>query len=391
MLVIAILCLVDVVLAPSTAYAQEVDLEYYSELCAARYNSLGPLDVIGEIEFNTDTLSFGGQAGGVLVNNVAVFTFDEIIVRSGGMIIGSGSRPLVLLSRGDIVVENGGTITVDAGGSGFLSSIFDNEDPGPGGYAGGDERGDGNGSGRGYWVDGSGGGGAGFGGVGGEGGEGGANNGGITYSASVLLSLEGGSGGAGGNGDGTPNGGGGGGALFLGAIGDVNINSGGLVSANGEEGDGSNTVPLVRFNQGGGGGSGGAIVLQGYNIINDGTLRADGGNGGDGFYLFGSTRGRWRRRGGGAIFASWTGSNTGGGTVSVDGGNGGNTRTAPTVRAAKRDTRCSPQICCRIVPRRMWISGRPAILRRAATVRLCSGFRRSNRRCGRLRRRAVDL
>ncbi|MCB0158885.1 MAG: DUF11 domain-containing protein, partial [Caldilineaceae bacterium] len=313
-------------MAPTTAYAQEVDQDYYSALCASRYSSLGRLEVIGEIEFNTDNPSYGGQAAGVIVDNVAVFVFDEIIVRDGGMIIGSGSRPLVLLSRSDIVVENGGSITVDAGGSGFLGSILDNEDPGPGGYAGGDEQGDGNGPGRGTWVGGNGGGGAGFGGVGGEGGEGGANNGGITYSASVLLSLEGGSGGAGGNGDGTPNGGGGGGALFLGAIGDVNINSGGLVSANGEEGDGSNTVPVARFNQGGGGGSGGAIVLQGDNIINDGTLRADGGDGGDGFYLFGGTREGGGGGGGGAIFASWTGSNTGGGTVSVDGGDGGNTQ-----------------------------------------------------------------
>jgi hypothetical protein len=57
----------------------------------------------------------GGTAiTGVVSGDIAVFTFDSITVGSGMMLTGTGTRPVALLSYGDVAVR--GTGLVDVGG-----------------------------------------------------------------------------------------------------------------------------------------------------------------------------------------------------------------------------------------------------------------------------------
>ncbi|MDG0963632.1 MAG: putative Ig domain-containing protein, partial [Opitutales bacterium] len=106
----------------------------------------------------------------------------------------------------------------------------------------------------------------------GEGGPGASGPSGITYGFGGLEILLGGSGGGMGN---LGDAGAGGGAIEINAVGDLNIQSGVLISMNG------GTV-FVNPSQGayfsGGSGSGGAIRLVGANIRNDGIIEALGGD-----------------------------------------------------------------------------------------------------------------
>ncbi len=216
----------------------------------------------------------------------AVTVPPEVIVRI------VGSRPLVLLARGDVFI--GGWVDLGARG----------QHPGPGGWAGGEpgEAGAGPCGGETGHLEqecipfcASGGGGGGHGGRGGIGGRidwvvsdlagtlnGGA--GGESCGGASLVPLAGGSGGAGGtlSEEDRPEmpgpGGGGGGAIQISSTGTITIAPGGGINA---PGDGGN---LTLRGAGAGGGSGGAILLEAVSV-NLGVLSfvtASGGGGGGG-------------------------------------------------------------------------------------------------------------
>lgn len=92
----------------------------------AAFPSLGALADTGEHLVDTDamTWSVGGVSAhvGAESDGVVVFTFDA--VELGHPVTVVGSRPVAILSRGDLVVR--APITAAAAGS----------SPGPGGYAG---------------------------------------------------------------------------------------------------------------------------------------------------------------------------------------------------------------------------------------------------------------
>jgi hypothetical protein len=77
----------------------------------------------------------------VTYNGIAAFDFDRIVI-DGGTLVGTGSQPLALLSRGDILFTGGSSID--------LSGRDINQPPGiggfggPGGFGGGPGGGSGN-------------------------------------------------------------------------------------------------------------------------------------------------------------------------------------------------------------------------------------------------------
>lgn len=291
--VAAILAFVaSAVVAPQQAPALPQDALF----CPGDFPAGGHFVASGTVIFNTDT-----SPNMVVVNGYAVFTFDSITVPAGSTIVGTGSRPMVLLSKSFVSIEGSidASTSSSAVGPGGHSS---GSGPGkplqapipPGGSAGGS-----------------------FGGLGGNGsapntgGSGGIR--GPTY-GNLATNLEGGSGGGATTGSPSNPGGGGGGALFIGATTSVTIAPGGAISANGGHGAAST--------QGGsGGGSGGAIALYATTVTNDGVVAANGGFGGDGSPSTGAGGGG----GGGRIIVGLTagGISNGSGTYRVLGGLGG--------------------------------------------------------------------
>lgn len=237
------------------------------------FTSLGSLNPSAGVTIDTSALTLtvsGGPTftGVVGPNDIAVFTFTNINIGSGLTVSASGSRPLALLSQGNIVVA--GTINASAQA---LSSVG-----GPGGGNGGAPGSPGSGPGGGQGNANSAGGG-GFGGAGGNAASG--ASGGSAY-GDLLAKFEGGSGG-GGTTSGVPRlGGGGGGAMQLVATGSVTAS--GTLSANGS------FTSLVS-----GGGSGGAILLAGATVAMTGSQAArgatsgTGGGGGGGHLLLAPT------------------------------------------------------------------------------------------------------
>ncbi len=236
------------------------------------------------------------------VNHNGVFNFTTVNIPSGVTVSfkkDTNNDPVTILVSGDVTIN--GTISV-SGGNGST-----NVTPGmggPGGYDGG--KGGCNGwlSGKGMRGDGPGGGGGGNASVDGNGAGGGFQTaggganysvaGGSTYGTLNLTQLLGGSGGGGSgyytssyNGAG---GGGGGGAILIASNGTIAIN--GSVLANG--GQGGNGFYLdsncdfwncsghcaSNFMAGAGGGSGGAIRLAADTIQGNGIISAVGGIGG---------------------------------------------------------------------------------------------------------------
>ncbi|MCS6800170.1 MAG: hypothetical protein NZ898_16890 [Myxococcota bacterium] len=216
-------------------------------------------------------------------SELGVFAMRSLRVASGTVLTGVGMRALVLLVAGDATIE--GRIEVGGG-----RDPNDRQRPGPGGFAGGGNgtRGGGPGGGapgapRGSYEDGGGGGGS-FGGLGGRGGNVGMGSetggpAGMTYGATSLVPLVGGSGGGGGarNGAGSGFGGGGGGALQISAGGQIEVTTGACINAGGGGGGGGG-----NGGSGGGGGSGGAVLLEAREVSVSGTLAANGGAGGQG-------------------------------------------------------------------------------------------------------------
>jgi hypothetical protein len=216
---------------------------------------------------------------------LAVLHVRSFTIESGATVQVLGSRPLVIIADGAIVVAG----NIDAGAR--------RNQPGPGGSASASGAGaGGNGTHAGFWSDGGGGGG-GFGTVGARGGtatctapddcgqiaQGGTP--GSNVGNDELTELVGGSGGgqpgafATGCGGEPP--GAGGGAIQLYTIGSLQIPATGAINVGGG-GGGRGFACDANWGGASGGGSGGAIYLQAATISVEGTLAANGGGGGGG-------------------------------------------------------------------------------------------------------------
>ena len=252
-----LICLLLVLATTVGPSAQLPTQQAGSTLNPLAYDSLGVFPAApGAYQFNTSgvptLLGPGVRIEGIVVDHVAVFTFDDIWVPDGIILSCVGSRPLALLSQHNLTVD--GLISAGTCGETRLGSGAE------------------------------GGGGGGFGGAGGpswfiEEGLGGAAHG------DILITLHGGSGGGvGTNVEGRPylGGGLGGGALQLGAVGTIAIRGGGVLA---DGGHGAwfpppEICPAEDSYGGGGGGSGGAILLHANSVVLETRLGASGGNGG---------------------------------------------------------------------------------------------------------------
>jgi hypothetical protein len=301
----------------------------------ANFASLGAFNPAANVQINTSTLAVsGGFSGtGTTVNanigygtfQIAVFDFSSFNLPAGITITATGSRPLALLSQGNMTIS--GIIDVSAtsdagfnaqriagpgggdGGLGNSSSQAYNGNPAAGAPA----------NSAGQFASGGGTGG-GFGGQGGGAAVIGSpfpsTNGGLPY-ANLAVAIQGGSGGAT-AGTGAFNfiagGGGGGGGIELGATG--TFTNTGQVLANG--GAGKDGV-FQSFVGGGGGGAGGGILIHATDVFQNGILSANGGKGGN-------TAEGGGGGGGGAITIAHSASgtfNNMGGTESAQGGAAG--------------------------------------------------------------------
>ena len=279
----------------------------------ADFTPLGTLAISsGSVAFDTATGSVTGFGNGTLTTTqggraVTVYCFNNISVTGTATITVAGTRGLVLLSRGNIVLTasisaNAPNASGTVGGAGAL-----------GGYSGGNANFVGLGAGAGGILADSAeaGAGAGYGGMGGAGATS-NSNGRATYGQDGLYDLYGGSGGGGGGSlSNAGSGAGGGGAIALCAAGSITINAGCVISVNGGTGAYATQLP-------GGGGSGGSILLSAPTVINNGILQAKGGNGG------GATSKKFEGGGGGgggriAIYANVVTE----GTRNVPGGSAG--------------------------------------------------------------------
>jgi hypothetical protein len=222
---------------------------------------------------------------------IAVLTFNSIIIDAGITVTAVGSRPLALLSLGSIVVD--GVIDASATATdGFTPSFA-----GAGGGNGGTTASPNGGAAAGAPATGPGnqpgaqpgGGGGAFGGDGGSGIDpvGSNDNGGTAY-GDLATAIQGGSGGSAGifvSPALTPYGfgGAGGGGIEIGAVGALTIN--GSVLADGADGLVSQ-VPASQLSAGGGG-AGGGILIHGTTVALGGSseLSARGGNGGSSISL----------------------------------------------------------------------------------------------------------
>ncbi len=219
-------------------------------------------------------------ANGALAYPQSTFPlFNSVTVGDDGFITSLANQtPLELAALGNITIERGGGLKVDA--RGFVHGA------GPG---------------AGELLSGQGGGG-GYGGMGGASASGAL--GGATYGSGTQPQDQGSGGGA------TANGGSdGGGAIRLSVGGTLNL--GGLLSANGSPG----------WQDDAGGGSGGSLWVRARELTGDGVISADGG---DGEWFNGGG-------GGGGRIAVYSPANTFTGLLSVIGGLGANAGQAGTV------------------------------------------------------------
>lgn len=200
------------------------------------------------------------------------FAIGSLVVRSAGVVRGSGARPFVLLSARD--VELFGVVSASATDSG----------PGPGGGAGGAAQAAGTGAAPGgggtAGTNDSGGGGGGFGSGGANGGAGGGAGGG-TYGEAMLSPLLGGSGGGGGGEVTGGAGGHAGGGLQLGSATRIHLYPSGSIEAHGQGGRGGRGS-TIDAGAGGGGGSGGSVLVEALDVVLDQAIGALGGAGGQG-------------------------------------------------------------------------------------------------------------
>jgi uncharacterized delta-60 repeat protein len=327
----------DIVQADTSEWPVEIGLD------ANDFTAIGAFDPSSNVVFNTDTLTVSGGFSGVgttvIANTgygnyeIAVFTFDNFELDAGITITATGSRPIAILSQGNMSVA--GVIDVSATSNG-LPGVSYEQLAGPGGGNGGlsgsavdfgDAAAGAPANSAGQYASGFGSGGGAGGGFGGRGGRAETNPlGGLQNIAQVgqafanlAAGIQGGSGGATGSAafSGTfSGGGGGGGGIELGAVGVLTVASGGQILANGGNGQ---PLSVVSTDGTGGGGAGGGILLHATSVNQHGTLEAKGGDAG------GAPR-NGGGGGGGAILivhhTSGSFDNTGG-TQSVDGGTSG--------------------------------------------------------------------
>jgi hypothetical protein len=279
------------------------------------YVSLGSFDPLSNVVIDTDALTVSGIGGTGVVETadigfgtfeIAVFAFSDFELDAGITLTATGSRPLALLSQGNMTIA--GTIDISArfdpglsgnqvngellagagGGNGGLGGNAGAGDPPPVTTLPGDPAAGAPADSVGKprvnapFVDGGGGGGAGFGGFGGNAeGPGGATGGDRNSYGDLSIAIQGGSGG-GTAGGGSPtilaSGGGGGGGIEFGAVGTLTIASGAQVLADG--GDAGDAAGFPAGFGGGGGGAGGGILLHATSVNQFGLLRANGGAGG---------------------------------------------------------------------------------------------------------------
>lgn len=248
------------------------------------FTSLGTMNLAaGSYTVDTSALTLTGPGtnfNGVVSGSICVFCFDSITVQTGATVTCVGTRPVAFLSKGTAIIS--GTISADGGDAQVGFTGF-TPAGGAGGGAGG-TAGDpglaipnGNGGGPGGGTASSGNsasGGGGFGSAGANGGGSGTPGmpGGAAY-GDLATQLQGGSGGGGGEYTG---GGGGGGGIELGAIGAITINSGGILSADGGDGE------VANYGASGGGSGGGIYVHSNAALTLAGTIRVRGGGGGKG-------------------------------------------------------------------------------------------------------------
>jgi hypothetical protein len=227
------------------------------------YTSLGSLEVSsGNLTFNTDTLTVSGefsltgvvQAQSTGLPSIAVFDFSKIAISNGVTVNFVGSRPVALLSRGDLTISP--TLTLNGGVGANATLVFgqcDNTSSGAGGS----------------------------GGVGGgRGGSGGTADTSCSGPTSDFHATSGRNGfGPGGGSGGLPSGPGGSGTFHL-PDGGVSI-AHGLFGGSGGGGAGGSDEGTDSFGAGGGGG-GGALELSAKGAVTLGAVRADGAAGGRG-------------------------------------------------------------------------------------------------------------
>ncbi len=271
-----------VMLNPLRLTRLDNDSSTVAQLSPGDFTALGTINAgTSALSFDTDTLTVSGGltgTGELIVTpsgaEVAVFTFSGIDLQTSPSV--SGQRGLAILSQSDLTLGGGLSLNLNGGAGGHRVHGLG----GPGGFDGGDSIRDAaepgftgvNGKGPGGSLGATSssdrsGGGAGYGGVGG----GGEAAGGMVAGDLQMSELLGGSGaGATYN----KGGGGGGGALALGAVGDLAIEAGVVIQANGGAGAGSGSQLTS------GGGSGGGILVFGKDVVIDGALRANGGAGG---------------------------------------------------------------------------------------------------------------
>jgi hypothetical protein len=220
-----------------------------------------------------------GDIGGITFatpGTLGVFGVASVTIAAGADVEVRGSRPLVLLVGGDVMIEG----VLDASGG---CSDGTKPCPGPGGGAGG-TTGEAAGCGKGArgtdtsggdyptHARGGGGGGAREPGAIGAGG----TPGGVACGPTSLEPLAGGSGGGRGGATAGGAGGGGGGALQISAAGAITIEASGVIDAGGAGGQtGQGTL-----DGGGGGGAGGAVLLEAERVTVAGVIATNGGAGG---------------------------------------------------------------------------------------------------------------
>ncbi|MCB9698700.1 MAG: putative metal-binding motif-containing protein [Alphaproteobacteria bacterium] len=214
------------------------------------FASLGTWAPTANASIDTDALTLTGGYTGVESGGVAVFDFDDVLL-DGVTITIRGSRPVAILSRGDLELS---LTTIDARAAFAV--------PGPGGYPGGTGAGAGPGAGAAGTSIACGGGG----GHGGSGGQGQLGlPGGFPY-GDARQALTGGS--SGGGFASVYAGGAGGGAVELGAIGTLTIDATSAVDVSGG----------ISVHPNAGGGAGGMILLHASTAVISGSLLAHGGN-----------------------------------------------------------------------------------------------------------------
>lgn len=225
----------------------------------------GPQDIAisNIVTFNSDTKTFTPNISATVSDNadqtLVIISARSIDITSSGILRLSGTKPVALVARDQIVVDG---IILAASGARACGAAPGMDDPGGA----------------------SGGAGGGFGGIGGAGGNadsdgsmsstGGAESPAVARPTTLLGGCAGGKGGNS-AGIGGPGGAGGGGLALIAPT--ISINASAQIAALGLGGQGG-----TNDAGGGGGGSGGMIVIESHSTELMGKLGANGGGGGEG-------------------------------------------------------------------------------------------------------------